>query len=330
MQYLRDLPDKQRMRLALQWLRDNPSETPTTAARIHFHEDLPKHEASVRVAWAREKKKKEKANKWVVVRGRTRILSDAQSQAVAQYAREQAEHGLGATKKMIFAAIAHLKGQETPAKPAPSWSWFQKWLKANKALHTIKTKPINRQRIDVHTEADIKVWFEEKLRPIIKQRGISHAKDIFNMDETGARVGCPKGEEVVVPVELKELYTASPENRLSVTIIETICADGSKPIPPVIICPGVRIMESWFGDGETFEGGELIMTSPTGYTNDLLAMTWLAHFIQHTKAGPDKPWKLHLLDSQTSHNTPEFVLTSLAHNIQLIQESITYKSLNLY
>jgi hypothetical protein len=231
---------------------------------------------------------------------------------------------------MIFAAIAHLKGQETPAKPAPSWSWFQKWLKANKALHTIKTKPINRQRIDVHTEADIKVWFEEKLRPIIKQRGISHAKDIFNMDETGARVGCPKGEEVVVPVELKELYTASPENRLSVTIIETICADGSKPIPPVIICPGVRIMESWFGDGETFEGGELIMTSPTGYTNDLLAMTWLAHFIQHTKAGPDKPWKLLLLDSQTSHNTPEFVLTSLAHNIQLIQESITYKSLNLY
>ena len=111
MQYLRDLPDKQRMRLALQWLRDNPSETPTTAARIHFHEDLPKHEASVRVAWAREKKKK--ANKGVVVRqgGRTRILSDAQSQAVVQYAREQAEHGLGATKRMVFAAIAHLKAK---------------------------------------------------------------------------------------------------------------------------------------------------------------------------------------------------------------------------
>ena len=41
-----------------------------------------------------EKKKKEKANKWVVVLkgGRTRILSDAQSQAVAQYAREKADH----------------------------------------------------------------------------------------------------------------------------------------------------------------------------------------------------------------------------------------------
>jgi hypothetical protein len=49
-------------------------------------------------------------------------------------------------------------------------------------------------------------------------------------------------------------------------------------------------MESWFGDGEIFEGGELVMTSPTGYTNESLAMTWLAHFIKHTDVGPDKPW----------------------------------------
>jgi hypothetical protein len=92
------------------------------------------------------------------------------------------------------------------------------------------------------------------------------------MDETGARVGCPKGEEVVVPIELKELYTSSPENRLSVTIIETICADGTKPIPSVVICPGVRIMESWFEEGNSLEGGELIKTSLTGYTNESLAM----------------------------------------------------------
>ena len=47
---------------------------------------------------------------------------------------------------------------------------------------------------------------------MLKHRNITHAKDIFNMDETGARVGCPKGEEVVVPTELNELYTSSPEN----------------------------------------------------------------------------------------------------------------------
>ena len=149
MQYLRDLPTKQRMQLALQWLRNNPSETPTISARIHFHEDLPKHEASVRVAWAREKKKKEKekekANKGVVVQhgAHNGVLSDAQEEALLLYAKEQVEHGLGATKRMVFAAVAHLKGQEPPAKPPQSCRWFQKWLRASMALYTIKTKPIS-------------------------------------------------------------------------------------------------------------------------------------------------------------------------------------------
>ena len=144
-EYLRDLPDRERMRRAIQWLRANPSESPTQAARIHFHLDLPKHEASVRVAWARDKKKRQKQTEGREVAkksgGQNRILSDAQSQAVLQYAREQAEHGLGPTKKMVFAAIAHLKAQEIPAKPAPSWRWFQKWLRSNTSLHTIKAKP---------------------------------------------------------------------------------------------------------------------------------------------------------------------------------------------
>jgi hypothetical protein len=57
------------------------------------------------------------------------------------------------------------------------------------------------------------------------------------MDESGARVGCPGGEDVVVPIEVKELYTASPKNRKSVTMIETAIADGREPLPPFVITP---------------------------------------------------------------------------------------------
>ncbi len=38
---------------------------------------------------------------------------------------------------------------------------------------------------------------------------------------------CPGGEDVVVPIDVKELYTASPENRKSVTVFKTIIAEGS-------------------------------------------------------------------------------------------------------
>jgi len=43
---------------------------------------------------------------------------------------------------------------------------------------------------------------------------------VLNMDELGARIGCLKGENIIVPIKVKELYIASPENRKSVTIIE--------------------------------------------------------------------------------------------------------------
>jgi hypothetical protein len=72
------------------------------------------------------------------------------------------------------------------------------------------------------------------------------------------------GEEVVVPIGIKEMYTGIPENRLSVTIIECISADRNT-IPPVIIIPSVRIIASWFNNNIT--GHELITVSESGYTN---------------------------------------------------------------
>jgi hypothetical protein len=51
------------------------------------------------------------------------------------------------------------------------------------------------------------------------------------------------GEEVVVLVGIKEMYTSIPKNRLSVTVIEYISADG-KAIPLVIIVPRIMIIAS--------------------------------------------------------------------------------------
>jgi hypothetical protein len=54
------------------------------------------------------------------------------------------------------------------------------------------------------------------------------------MDETGFRVGIPGGERVIVPRIAKELYTPSPENCISITIIEAVSAAG-QTIAPVLV-----------------------------------------------------------------------------------------------
>ncbi|RPA96088.1 hypothetical protein L873DRAFT_1791846 [Choiromyces venosus 120613-1] len=173
--------------------------------------------------------------------GNNLILTNAQEQSVSHFCLEQLEMGLGTTPSILYATICHLHQQEK--KNPPSLRWFQLWIKKNPHLHSIKIKPIAQARITTHSEEDVKDFFVEYQNTLLKY-GIKRAKYIFNMDESGVRIGCPTGEIIIIPTQVKELYTASPENRKSLTIIETICADGREPPPSVIICPGEKIMEN--------------------------------------------------------------------------------------
>jgi hypothetical protein len=108
------------------------------------------------------------------------------------------------------------------------------------------------------------------------------------------------------------MYVPMAENRKSITVIESICATGHA-LSPIIIVQGRQHMESWYN--EKLTGNELVLLSETGYTNSELAMIFLDHFIKHTDAGPNKPQKVLLMDSHTSHTTPEFILRATEMNI---------------
>ena len=73
----------------------------------------------------------------------------------------------------------------------------------------MKSKPIARQRVDIHTEEDIEIWFG-KYEDALQRRGITEPKNIYNMDESGVIIGVVKAEEVILPIEQKEVYLASP------------------------------------------------------------------------------------------------------------------------
>jgi len=77
-------------------------------------------------------------------------------------------------------------------------------------FHTIKTKPISQQRTTAQDYSVVKEWFQD-----YSQFLYEHAiklEDLWNMDETGFRIGIPGGEQVIVLATVKELYTPSPEN----------------------------------------------------------------------------------------------------------------------
>jgi hypothetical protein len=96
------------------------------------------------------------------------------------------------------------------------------------------------------------------------------------MDETGFQIRIPGGEKVIVLGTAKTLYTPSPENRTSITIIEAVFAIG-KATPRVLIIPAKVHIEAWYN--KSLEGTKLILLSESGYTNDQLAIKRLRHFI---------------------------------------------------
>jgi hypothetical protein len=67
---------------------------------------------------------------------------------------------------------------------------------------------------------------------------------VLNIDELSARVKCLRGEYVIMPAKVKELYTASLENRKFITVVETIIADRRKLLPLFIIAPKKQIIDN--------------------------------------------------------------------------------------
>jgi hypothetical protein len=149
----------------------------------------------------------------------------------------------------------------------------------------------------------------------LKETGICYRDRIYNIDKKGVRICIPAGEEVIIPIGIKEIYIEIPENRISFIIIEYISAN-SKAIPPVVIIPRVIIMVSWFYENIT--GHKVIIVSPIGYTNEGICMVWLDHFIKYNNYRSNKEWHILLINGATCYQANDFVLKAIYNKIQIV------------
>lgn len=127
-------------------------------------------------------------------------------------------------------------------KLGPSKQWYSAFLRNNAHLFkAVKTKPIARVRVESHGVEEVITWHKALNAFIIDENILS--ENMHNFDESGFRVGCAVGEEVILPPGVREFYAAMAENRKSMTVVETVSAIG-KTVPPVLIIQGKLHMES--------------------------------------------------------------------------------------
>jgi hypothetical protein len=179
---------KTRIQHAKAFLTDHPQETITTASRIY---QLSRTTLSSSISATQKPLRKG---------GQNRILTPSQEQSLNRFIQSYLNHSQLPTRGVVLGAITCLR--KLDGKPRPSDSWFTKWWKTQ-PIHKITTKPIARDRISAQDVKEVKEWFK-KYKEVVKKYQVQ-SQDIFNFDETGFRVGCPKGEEIFVPLDVKEV-----------------------------------------------------------------------------------------------------------------------------
>ena len=176
---------------AKEFLHENPTEKTTTAARVY---NLPP--STLQSSIDRTHKPRTGHG------GHNKILLDHEKKAIHQFIQSLLASGIQSTSQLIFRSICNLKRAQNPNFKIPSRVWFSTWWKEN-GLHKIKSKPLAVVRMTAQQEQEIIQWFRE-YRITVGKYGIKR-RNIMNFDEAGFQVGCPKGQYLLVPLDIQEV-----------------------------------------------------------------------------------------------------------------------------
>ena len=179
-------------------------------------------------------------------------------------------------------------------------NWVDRFIQRTPELRTRWSRPYDRQRALCEDPAIIEPWF--MLVQNMKAKYGIIDDDMYNFDESGFLMGKISSQLVVTgidkPGKAKKLQ---PGDREWTTLIQGVSAIG-RVIPPFLIFAGKVLISNWFT--EDLPRNWVIQVSPTGWTNNDLALAWLEHFDMHAR--PVGAYRLLIIDDHESHCSIDF------------------------
>jgi hypothetical protein len=163
-------------------------------------------------------------------------LTEAQEEILVKWIKIQGHHGV----PMTYASVGQCAKAISGWRIGGSWpKWFCKRhpdlkMKKTTGLEKAHTKALNQFAVDE---------FFDMLTEVIKEYNILPG-NLYNMDEKGIQLGIGVRITAMIDQDQKTVYSIEDGNRELVTVIETICADGSI-LHPSVIFQGQRRNSEW-------------------------------------------------------------------------------------
>lgn len=253
-------------------------------------------------------------------------LTRSQEQLLVEWAKVQGRRGVPISPTTLADHASDICG-----KPVGS-SWPTRFLERHPDLKVRYSQSLEKCRANNVNRATINKFFD-MLEEIITEFKIP-AENIYNMDEKGIQLGVGKRVAAIVDSDQKNVYNIEDGNRESVTVIETICANGTALAPTVIFegkkvdfrwtkknpCKARRVITIYIWDVDYLTRHYSVSCSPNGWTDQDLGSKWLERDFEPMSAvrNISNGYRLLILDRHNSHCTYRFCKFARDHKIIVI------------
>ncbi|KAM4058213.1 DDE superfamily endonuclease [Hirsutella rhossiliensis] len=220
-------------------------------------------------------------------------LSRPEEAALCRYIDRLDNINLAVRPEFVTDAANHILHQRSGQADLVIGSrWTSRFLKRHGYFKKLQKK-LHSERQASEDLTRVNQYFQS-LHKVIQEKGIP-PEDIWNMDETGFRIGVGK------------------DQLESATAIEAISAGGAF-IPAFLILSGQMHMTSWY-QIPGLDPDTAIRPTSTGYSNDEISLEWLQHFDKHSAKTSRSSKRLLILDGHGSHHTRQFIQYCDEHGI---------------
>ncbi|KAF5327341.1 hypothetical protein D9619_003974 [Psilocybe cf. subviscida] len=218
-----------------------------------------------------------------------RALTPAEEEILVEWAKVMGRRGIPLTQTMIAEYASEISGK------AIGLSWASRFMKRHPSLKIKWSTGLEACRARALNPTLVNKFYD-MLEEVITEYSIDK-RNIYNMDEKGVQLGKGLRVAAIVDRDQKDVYSVENGSREPVTIIETICADGSALHPTVI-----------------YQGG---------WTDQELGSLWMQRDFEpatqeRMEANGCDGYRLLILDSHNSHCTYKFIKHANDHKIIIL------------
>ena len=121
-------------------------------------------------------------------------------------------------------------------------SWPGRFMERHPDLKTKWTQSLEKCRANNVNYANVNNFYD-MYEGLVEEYNIP-IENIYNMDEKGLQLGVGKRIAAIIDRDQKNVYNLEDGNRELVTVIETVCADGTV-LNPSVIFKGARTNLAW-------------------------------------------------------------------------------------